>query len=143
MDHTDVKIINILQNDCKTTTREIGKIVGLTAPAVAERINRLKDFGILQGFYAKINPSLLGKNLSAFISINVPPHEYENFCSFAKNNPCIVEHHHIIGSNNALLKIRVSDASELEENLKEIRKFGLSQTSVLLNTYFDNKPFEI
>lgn len=47
MDNTDIKIINILQANCKTSTREIGQQVGLTAPAVAERINRLKDAGVI------------------------------------------------------------------------------------------------
>lgn len=55
MDNTDIKIINILQKNCKTSTREIGQQVGLTAPAVAERINRLKDSGVISGFHAKIN----------------------------------------------------------------------------------------
>ncbi|MEG0804412.1 MAG: Lrp/AsnC family transcriptional regulator, partial [Pygmaiobacter sp.] len=140
MDTTDIKIINILQENCKTTTREIGAEVGLTAPAVSERITRLKELGVIEGFAAKINPSLLGKGLSAFIAINVPPEEYEAFCLYAKKSPMIVEHYHIIGPNNALLKILVANASELEQQLSALRAFGLSQTSVVLTTYFDHKP---
>ena len=65
MDNTDIKIINILQKNCKTSTREIGQQVGLTAPAVAERINRLKDLGIIEGFHARINDALMGSHISA------------------------------------------------------------------------------
>lgn len=100
MDNTDIKIINILQENCKTSTREIGQKVGLTAPAVAERINRLKDAGVIEGFHAQINETLLGSNISAYALVNVPPKEYEPFCRFCENDPSIVEHHHIVGLNN-------------------------------------------
>lgn len=141
MDNTDIKIINILQKNCKTSTREIGQQVGLTAPAVAERINRLKDSGVISGFHAKINDRLMGSHISAFIWINVPPKEYDGFCRFCEAAPAIIEHHHIVGLNNALLKVRVANSAELESLLEQIRKFGLSNTSVLLSTYFTQKAF--
>ena len=141
MDNTDIKIMNILQKNCKTSTREIGQQVGLTAPAVAERINRLKDLGIIEGFHARINDALMGSHISAFIWINVPPREYEGFCRFCEAAPSIAEHHHIVGLNNALLKVRVANSVELESLLKQIRRFGLSNTSVLLSTYFTQKSF--
>ena len=114
MDNTDIKIINILQENCKTSTREIGQKVGLTAPAVAERINRLKDAGVIEGFHAQINETLLGSNISAYALVNVPPKEYEPFCRFCENDPSIVEHHHIVGLNNVLIKMRVGNAQDLE-----------------------------
>lgn len=141
MDNTDVKIINILQENCKTSTREIGQMVGLTAPAVAERINRLKDIGVIEGFHAQINDALLGNHIGAFMHINVPPKEYGPFCKFCQETPSIVEHHHIVGLNNVLLRVRVSNSQELEVLLQQIRKYGLSNTSVMLTTYFRQKPY--
>lgn len=141
MDNTDIRIINILQENCKTSTREIGQIVGLTAPAVAERINRLKDAGVIEGFHAQINDSLLGKHISAYMLVNVPPKEYNSFCKYCEEEPSIVEHHHIVGLNNVLLRVRVCNSQNLEELLRQIRKFGLSNTSVLLNSYFKRKPY--
>lgn len=140
MDQTDIKIINILQEDCKTTTREIGRMVGLTAPAVSERIARLRDTGTITSFRATVDPAAVGKKLAAYIMINVPPESYAKFCGFAEKSAAIVEHHHIIGQNNALLKVLVTDAKELEAELDKIRTFGLSQTSVVLKTLFDHKP---
>lgn len=141
MDNTDIKIINILQENCKTSTREIGQMVGLTAPAVAERINRLKDTGVIEGFHAQINETLLGNHIGAYMLINVPPKEYTPFCKFCEENPSVVEHHHIVGLNNVLLRVRVGDAQELEVLLRQIRKYGLSNTSVLLSTFFKQKDF--
>ena len=140
MDQTDLNIMNILQENCKTTTREIGKIVGLTAPAVSERIARLRETGGIKSFGAKLDPSAISKHMSAYVMVNVPPENYELFLNFTNNSPAIIEHHHIIGPNNALLKLIVTDVGTLEEELKKIRKFGLSETAIVLSTYFDHKP---
>ena len=141
MDKTALKIINLLQENCKISTRDLGKSVGLTAPAVAERIHRLKESGVIEGFHAQINESLLGNNITAFVQVNVPPREYEHFCRFCLDEPSITEHHHIVGYNNVLLKIRVANSSALDHLLEQIRKYGLSNTSVVLSTYFTRKHF--
>lgn len=141
LDHTDIKIINLLQNDCKISTRELGKLVGLTAPAVSERIRRLKEKKAISGFHAKIDDAALGNNLSAFIQVNVPPRDYERFCRFCIDHPSVVEHHHIVGVNNVLLKIRVKNSRALDHFLKQIRKYGLSNTSVILSSYFTHKNY--
>ena len=83
----------------------------------------------------------MGNHICAFVLINVPPKSYESFCQFCEKSPAVIEHSHIVGLNNGLLKIRVSDSEELEALLRQMRKFGLSNTSVLLSTYFTQKPF--
>ena len=96
---------------------------------------------MIEGFHAKINDALMGNHICAFVLINVPPKSYESFCRFCEETPSIVEHSHIVGLNNGLLKIRGSDSEELEALLRQMRQFGLSNTSVLLSTYFTQKPF--
>ena len=140
MDQTDIRIMNILQQDCKTPMRKIGRQVGLTAPAVSERIAQLRESGAIRAFCAKLDFAAAGKKLAAYIMVNVPPEFYARFCAFTKENTAITEHHHIIGPYNALLKIYVADSQELERQLSEIRKFGMSQTAMVLKTYFDQKP---
>lgn len=142
MDNTDIKIINILQKNCKTSTREIGQQVGLTAPAVAERINRLKDSGVISGFHAKINDRLMSSHISAFIWINVPPKEYDGFCRFCEAAPAIIEHHHIVGLNNALLKVRVANSAELESLLEQIRKFAFPTPPFFFPPISPRSPFQ-
>ncbi|HIU74556.1 MAG TPA: Lrp/AsnC family transcriptional regulator [Candidatus Pelethocola excrementipullorum] len=141
MDNTDIKIINILQDNCKTTNKEIGQQVGLTPPAVAERIRRLEDQGVIKGYHARINDIALGKHVSAFITVNVEPQHYTAFCQFCKESTSITEHHHIIGVYNSLLRVAVSDTHELEVLLEQLKKYGVSQTSTFLSTYFSHKKF--
>ncbi len=141
LDSTNLKILNILQRDCKTSTRAIGEEVGLSAPAVSERIARLRDAGIIRGYHADIDEAALGCAISAFIKINVPPRSYESFCRFCEEEPAIVEHHHIIGPENALLRVRLPSSRELDKLLEKLRRYGLSNTSVQLSTYFIQKDF--
>ncbi len=143
IDTTDLRIINILQKNGKTSTREIGAEVGLTAPAVSERISRLKDQKVIRGIHADIDESKLGYNISAFVKINVPPRLYRSFCRFCEEDSAVVEHHHIVGLENALLRIRVENSHELEMLLERLRSFGLSNTSVMLSSYFSEKTFPV
>ena len=141
MDRTDIQIINLLQDNAKLSTKDIGAAVGLSAPAAAERINRLRETGVISAFRACVNDAKMGNSIAAFVSVNVPPAEYKAFCRFCDEEASVVEHHHIIGLNNALIRVRVSDTEALEKLLAQIRQFGLSNTSVLLSTYFTKKPF--
>ena len=131
MDNTDIKIINILQKNCKASTRDIGKEVGLTAPAVAERINRLKDSGVIEGFHAQINETLLGNNISAYIMVNVPPRDYAAFCRFCEESPSISEHHHIVGLNNHPDR-EFPDAGQTARTAAQVRPFQHFRTSFQL-----------
>ena len=141
MDRTDIQIINLLQKNARMSTKDIAQAVSLSAPAAAERITRLKENGVIEGFCAKVNDSRMGNSVSAYVQMNVPPSQYDAFCSFCAANDSVTEHHHIIGINNALLKIRVKDTNELESLLEQMRKFGLSNTSILLSTYFTQKDY--
>ncbi|MBN7773278.1 Lrp/AsnC family transcriptional regulator [Clostridium aminobutyricum] len=139
MDNTDYNIINILQKDGRSTIKEIGQQVSLTSPAVAERIRRLESAGIIKGYTAEIDIMKLGKGISAYINVDVYPKKYELFCKFCENTEAIMEHHHIVGVHNSLLKIFVDDSEALEALLGQIKIYGTSQTSVLLKSYFTKK----
>ncbi len=143
MDNTDIRIINSLQENCRISNRELGEHVGLTAPAVAESIRRLQESGVIKGFHAEINESKMDNRIFSYTLLNVPPNRYNLFCRFCEKQPSIVEHHHIIGYNNVLIKIRAKDTGELEEVLKKCRAYGLSNTAILLSTYFSRKDFPL
>jgi len=142
MDNTDYNIINILQNDGRTTIKEIGQQVGLTSPAVAERIRRMEGSGVIKGYTAEIDITKLGKGISAYINVDVYPKKYDLFCTFCEKTEAIMEHHHIVGIHNSLLKVSVENAESLELLLGQIKIYGTSQTSVLLKTYFTKKEID-
>lgn len=139
MDRTDYQILNLLQKDSRTTLKVIGDQVGLTAPAVSERIRRMEDKGVIKGFSISIDRTLLDSSLTGFILIAIFPEKYSQFCKFCEEASSITAHHHLVGKLNALLRFAVKDTRELDTLLASIKQYGDSQTSVELSAYFEQK----
>ena len=142
MDRTDYKILNILQADCRTTLKDIGDQVGLTAPAVSERIRKMEEHGIIRGFHIDVDRERLDCSMTGFILVAPEPEKYNSFCEFCQKNPAIISHYHVIGVFNALLRFAVRGTRELDELLSSIKHYGNSQTSVELKTYFEIKEIQ-
>lgn len=142
MDNTDLNIINILQKNGRSTIKEIGEKVGLTSPAVTERIRRLEGAEIITGYGAEIDMTKLGKSISAYVNVDVYPKKYDLFCKFCEETDAIIEHHHIIGVHNSLLRVAVENSEQLEVLLGRIKDYGISQTSVLLKSYFKRRDIK-
>lgn len=139
MDRTDYQILNLLQRDSRTTLKSIGDQVGLTAPAVSERIRRMEEKGVIKRFSINIDRTLLDCNLTGFILVAVFPEKYGLFCTFCEDTPSITAHHHLVGKLNALLRFAVKDTHELDQLLAAIKYYGDSQTSVELSACFEHK----
>lgn len=139
MDRTDYQILNLLQRDSRTTLKHIGGQVGLTAPAVSERIRRMEERGVIKRFSIHIDRTLLDSGLTGFILVAVFPEKYASFCTFCENTISITAHHHLVGKLNALLRFAVKDTRELDALLSAIKQYGDSQTSVELSVCFEQK----
>lgn len=139
MDITDHRIIDILQKDGRISMKDLGKIVGLTSPAVSERVKRLEEAGIIEGYKAIVSPDALGRVIKAFIHISLPSNMYQEFIEDARQDPRIVECHHITGDDCSVLKVIVKDMYELEEVIDSIKKIGSTKTSVILSTPIQTK----
>ena len=129
MDRTDYQILNILQADSRCTLRHIGDQVGLTPPAVSERIRRMEECGVIRSYRIDIDRTRLDCNITGFISVSLEPEKYAAFCVFCEQSPAVISHHHVIGVFNALLQFAVRDTKELDALLAEIsglRRSGAS-----------------
>ena len=139
MDRTDYQILNILQADSRTTLRQIGDQVGLTAPAVSERIHRMEEKGIIRDYRIDVDREQLDCSMTGFILVAPEPEKYNSFCEFCQKNPAIISHYHVIGVFNALLRFAVRGTRELDELLSAIKRYGVGGASVQLKTYFETK----
>ena len=117
MDITDYKIIEILQEEGRISMKDLGKIVGLTSPAVSERVKRLEEAGVIEGYKAIVNPNALGRVIKAFVHISLPSNKYNEFIESARKDPRIVECHHITGDDCSVLKVIVKDIHE--QNIRD------------------------
>ena len=139
MDHIDDKILTILKRNGKASATEISKVVGLSIPAVAERIRKMEHAGIIEGYGAKISRRKTGYNVTAFIMVNMERSgDVEEFREKVVQFPQVLECHHVVGAFDYLLKVLVKTPKKkkkfLMEELNEIPTVSSSQTFMCLST---------
>ncbi|MGE5231067.1 MAG: Lrp/AsnC family transcriptional regulator, partial [Deltaproteobacteria bacterium] len=107
MDTTDVAILSLLLRDGRVAWARIGERVGLTGPAVAERVRRLEQRGVVRGYAALLAPEQVGFPLTAFVSVTLEtPHHRRAFLARLASLPEVQECHHVTGDDDYLLKVR-------------------------------------
>lgn len=119
--------------------KDLGKMVGLTAPAVSERVKKLEDSGVITGYMASINYAKLGRTISAFIDISMASENYSRFLEVAEKDDRIIECYHVTGGDSLILKVLVSNINELEELIEEVKKMAKTNTSIILSTPISHK----
>ena len=141
IDSIDVQILDILQKDGRIQRNRIAEKVGLTIPAVSERMRKLEKKGIIDGYHAKVNHSAIGKDVTAFVFVMTSPSKkYDEFIRHAREENDVIECHSITGEGSHLLKIQTDNTSTLEKLLSEIQSWpGVLQTRtyIVLSSYKD------
>lgn len=140
MDTTDIKILEILQTDGRISMKELGQLVALSPPAVSERVKRLEESGIIQGYAAVVDPKLLGKRVFAIINVQMMVNQHKAFLQLVNNDPAIVECHHLTGEDCMTIKVLLSDTIELEKLLDRIQQLGNTRTTIVLSSPLERKP---
>lgn len=125
MDNTDVAILTILMRDGREAWARIGERVGLTGPAVAERVRRLGQQGVIRGFAALLAPDPAGFPLTAFVSVTLEtPHHRRAFLARVASLAEVQECHHVTGDDDYLLKVRCRGPADLDRLLTAQLKGG-------------------
>lgn len=142
MDSLDKKIIGILCSDGRVTMKELAASLGLSAPAVAERVKRLEQSGVISGYKAIINREKLGQNVSVFINLDIPASQYDSFKAYADFAPEISEFYYVTGQHSLIVKAFVKDTEHLAKLLEKIQEFGPTETYVVMYSNIKNEHFE-
>jgi len=141
IDSIDVQILDILQKDGRIQRNRIAEKVGLTIPAVSERMRKLEKKGIIAGYHAKVNNAAIGKDVTAFVFVMTSPSKkHDDFIKKAREENDVIECHSITGEGSHLLKIQTENTSTLEGLLSEIQLWpGVLQTRtyIVLSSYKD------
>ncbi|MBB3396688.1 MULTISPECIES: Lrp/AsnC family transcriptional regulator [unclassified Rhizobium] len=132
LDPTDMLIIEIMQADGRISVSELGRKVGLSQPAASERLKRLEERGIIEGYGARVNAAALGLGMMAVIRLRTT-HEHIRAClkQFSEM-PQIVEVLRLTGEDCFVLKALVPSPSELEIIVDSIARYGAVTTSLVL-----------
>lgn len=130
LDDIDKKILQILQGQGRTKRNKLAEIVGLSVPAVSERLKKLEDNGIIEGYYARVNKNAFGMDIMAFIQVIMDSSKhYKDLKIKVMKYPQILECYSILGEGSHILKILVKNTEALEKLLSEIQAWpGVTST---------------
>lgn len=139
MDATDLKIIDILQEDGRISMKELGSRVNLTSPAVSERVKRLEENGIIVGYTAIVDPKRMNLYVQAIVHVGLKVSDHERFKKLASEERNIIECHHVTGEDCMTVKVICADTQELELVLDKIQTIGSTKTSIILSSPLERK----
>ena len=141
VDRIDQRIVSQLVADARSSYSEIGKAVGLSAPAVKRRVDRLLDTGVLRGFTAVVNPAALGWGTEAFVEVhcigNVSP---DRIRARLRPLPEVVAAYTVSGAADAIVHLRAADIHHLEDALERLRAVDMidrTVSTVVLSTLLE------
>ena len=121
MDRRDIEIVTALQRDGRCTQQEIAQRAGLSQPAVAERIRKLEERGVIVGYVARVDPRKLGQVVTAFVGVGLShPKHFEAFDKRVGELPEVLEAHRVAGRESYLLKIRTASTATLDHLLVRV-----------------------
>jgi Lrp/AsnC family leucine-responsive transcriptional regulator len=143
MDATSRRITAELQRDGRISLAELGRRVNLSAPAVAERVQRLEREGVITGYHAAVDPAKVGYPLAAIVRIAPATRQLEKIRELARETPEVVECHRITGEDCFFLKLHLRSIDELEPLLDRFTPYGRTTTSLIHSSPVANRPLPL
>ena len=134
LDETDWRLITELQTNARLTYVDLGRRIGLSRPAVAERVRQLEESGILIGYRAVLDPKALGFGILAFVRISAYGDVLTKITAIVGETPEILECHRGTGSDCFILKVVATSLTHLERVLDRLNPFGQVTTSIVLSS---------
>lgn len=138
MDELNRKILNILQQNGRITMTELSKTISLSVPALTERVKKLEESKVIEGYSAKVNAEKLNKPVKAFVLMKT--HKCALFREFCKNSEKVIECHRLTGEYSYLVKIITDTNRSLEEFIDQAMEYGEPYTMMNLSSPVSFKP---
>lgn len=132
-DNLDMKILSELQKNARTSASEIGRRVGLSTPAVSERIAKMEEQGVILGYHANVNYDKLGLAVKVFIHFTSESLKHADMVKMVAKIPQAKEWYTVTGDACMLIKVIVGSTHELEHVIEHLGKFGSTKTTIILS----------
>jgi Lrp/AsnC family leucine-responsive transcriptional regulator len=143
LDEIDRKILKELQEDARTSYAELGRRVGLTTPAVIERVRKLEDAGIITGYSAEIDTARIGLPITAFIRMSISGVDYSHIIEVAEESREVLECHRGTGGDSFIMKVAVASVEHLQEVIDRLVPYGITTTTIVLSSPVKRRVLEI
>ena len=143
MDHIDREILQILQQNARTSLKTIAEKTFLSSPAVSARIEKLEKDNVITGYQAQINPMKLGYHIIAFINLNVMPEDKQKIYKYAESIPNILQCSSVTGEYSVMMKVAFESTMQLDQFLGQLQKFGKTSTQIVFATHVGPRGVQV
>lgn len=140
IDETDRILLSALQRDARQSFTALGRQVGLSSPAVAERVRRMEDVGLITGYTLQVDRRRMGWDITAMVRLTCPGEFYQAVHRLSQEMAEVLECHHVTGEDSFMLKLIARDMAHLEAVISRFRSFGHSVSSIVMSTNVEGKP---
>jgi len=142
MDEIDWKILKELQVNARISFAELGRRIGLTTPAVIERIRKLEDAKIITGYRAEIDTAKVGLPITAFIRMSISGVDYSRIIKVAEKSNEVLECHRGTGGDSFIMKVAVADVEHLQNLIDKLTPYGITTTAIVLSSPVKSRVIE-
>ena len=142
LDEIDWKLLKELQLDARTSYAELGRRVGLTTPAIIERIHKLEDAGIITGYRVEMDLAKVGLPVTAFIRMSITGVDYSHIVEVAQASHEVLECHRGTGGDSFIMKVALESVEHLQTLIDKLTPYGITTTSIVLSSPVKRRVIE-
>lgn len=142
LDELNWKILKCLQENARQSNSKIGRQVGITSPAVSERIKKMEDAGVIQSYETSISPYEIGYQLKAIITLRAFMGMLKPFMEKVKTYDEVLNCYRITGNENFVMEVVLKNQKHLESFIDQLIVYGETKTQIVLSKVVKNKPIK-
>ena len=140
IDAVNRRVLEELLHDPRLTMSELGRRVGMSSPAVTERVRRLEETGVIRGYRLELDPVALGLPIAAYVRIRPNPGQLPRVAELARQIPEVVECHRVTGEDCFILKVYIPAIDQLDRLLDSFLLYGSTTTSIIQSSPVPLRP---
>jgi len=142
LDEIDWKLLKELQLDARTSYAELGRRVGLTTPAIIERVHKMEDAGIITGYRVEMDLAKVGLPVTAFIRMSITGVDYSHIVEVAQASHEVLECHRGTGGDSFIMKVALESVEHLQTLIDKLTPYGITTTSIVLSSPVKRRVIE-
>jgi Lrp/AsnC family transcriptional regulator, leucine-responsive regulatory protein len=140
LDGVNLRLLRELRGEPRLSMTELGRRVGMSSPAVTERVRRMEEAGVIRGYRLDVDPVALGLPLTAYVRLRPNPGQLANFADLARAIPEIVECHRITGEDCFIVKVHLPEIGQLDRLIDCFLRYGTTTTSIVQSSPVPPRP---
>lgn len=144
MDQIDKKILNMLQGNARVSLKEMSAACYISSPAIAARISKMEDTGIITGYHTSIDQEKLDYHVKAFIMVQLEPSQKSEFYPYVQSIPNVIECNCVTGEYSEVMEVVFPSTGALDDFINEIqRRFGKTSTQIVFSTSVEHRGIKL